>query len=52
MEDEELIEEAQSSPDLSVRREILGGLFQRHHAKVILWCYRFTGNRDSAADLA
>jgi RNA polymerase sigma-70 factor, ECF subfamily len=52
VEDEELIDEARKSSDASVRREILGGLFQRHHSKVILWCYRFSGNRDSAADLA
>lgn len=50
--DEELIEQARRSAEVAVRREILGELFQRHQSKVILWCYRFTGNRDSAADLA
>ena len=27
-------------------------LFQRYHRKVAAWCYRFTGDRESAADLA
>ncbi len=27
-------------------------LFGRYHARVATWCYRFTGDRDSAGDLA
>jgi RNA polymerase sigma-70 factor (ECF subfamily) len=27
-------------------------LFQRHHSRVAAWCFRMTGNVDSAADLA
>ena len=27
-------------------------LFERHYQRVSLWCLRFTGNRESAADLA
>ena len=27
-------------------------LFKRHYQRVSLWCLRFTGNRESAADLA
>ena len=27
-------------------------LFQRHYAKVALWCYRVAGDRDAATDLA
>lgn len=27
-------------------------LFQRYHRKVAAWCYRFTGDRESAGDLA
>lgn len=27
-------------------------LFGRYHARVAAWCYRFTGDRSSAADLA
>ena len=27
-------------------------LFRRYHAKVAAWCYRFTGDRESAGDLA
>src|SRR4051812_46831379 len=51
-EDKELIAEIRRSPDAAVRRELLGGLFQRHRTKVVLWCYRFAGNPDLAADLA
>jgi len=50
-EDEELIDECRRSTDSAVRRELVGLLFQRHQAKVILWCYRFAGNREMAADL-
>ena len=50
-EDEELIDDCRRSPDPAVRRDVVGQLFQRHQAKVILWCYRFTGNREMAADL-
>lgn len=27
-------------------------LFRRYHSKVAAWCYRFTGDRESAGDLA
>ena len=27
-------------------------LFRRYHTKVAAWCYRFTGKRESAGDLA
>lgn len=30
----------------------LNELFRRYHARVGLWCFRFTGDRDSGADLA
>src|SRR5262249_35139465 len=32
--------------------ELIGELFRRHYARVARWCFRFIGNRDSAADLA
>ncbi len=38
------------SPDR--RRELLDQLFARYHAKVALWCFRVTGDRNSAADMA
>ena len=34
------------------RREILNELFSRYHSKVAAWCYRSTGDRETAADLA
>src|SRR5689334_18354558 len=53
LSDEELISRA-SLDGLSAarRREILNELFGRYHTKVALWCYRVTGNREEAADLA
>ncbi len=52
LSDEELIarwREERESPQAQI---LLGDLFQRHHAKVGLWCLRLTGDRESAADLA
>ena len=34
------------------RRELLDELFGRYHSRVAVWCYRVTGDRESAADLA
>ena len=49
--DEELIERyRQASPD--ARRGLADELFGRHYERVARWCYRFAGNRESAADLA
>lgn len=49
--DEELVERyrGESSPQ---RDPFLNHLFERHHARVAAWCYRMTGEADSAADLA
>jgi RNA polymerase sigma-70 factor (ECF subfamily) len=49
--DEELIAECRrASPD--VRRILVEDLFARYYDRVARWCYRFTGDRESAADLA
>src|SRR5262245_14854702 len=49
--DEELvIHIRQASGEL--RREILNELFGRYQERVARWCFRITGNRDAAADLA
>ena len=32
--------------------ESLDQLFARYHTRVAVWCYRFTGDRESAGDLA
>jgi RNA polymerase sigma-70 factor (ECF subfamily) len=34
------------------REEFLNQLFERHHTRVAAWCYRMTGDVDSASDLA
>jgi RNA polymerase sigma-70 factor (ECF subfamily) len=34
------------------RPDIANQLFERHYHLVARWCYRFTGDRDAAADLA
>ena len=51
LSDEELIDRyrAVGGPQ---REEFLNQLFQRHHTRVAAWCYRMTGDVDSAADLA
>ena len=51
LSDEELValaQEAAGSPPLACINE----LFRRHYARVARWCFRFTGDRESAADLA
>jgi RNA polymerase sigma-70 factor (ECF subfamily) len=49
--DEDLLTEFRRAPADS-RRQIADELFSRHYERVARWCYRFTGNRDAAADLA
>ena len=49
--DEQLVGEyRQASADR--RGEIANDLFARHYERVARWCFRFTSNRESAADLA
>ena len=48
--DEELIARAQRDP--AKARFCWEQLFLRHHQKVALWCLRYSGDRDKAADLA
>ncbi len=49
--DESLIAQyRKASPD--EQRTIANELFARHYERVARWCYRFTGERESAADLA
>jgi RNA polymerase sigma-70 factor (ECF subfamily) len=52
LSDEALVAKFQSDPDLLSQRAIVDELFARYHSRVAAWCLRFTGNRDSAADLA
>jgi len=50
--DEELISRYRLAPASDRGRELLDELFRRHRARVVAWCYRLTGDRDLAADLA
>lgn len=49
--DEQLIG-AYRQATLDVRRRIADELFARHYERVARWCFRYTSNRESAADLA
>lgn len=48
--DEELFASARAGGPDGTR--YLNELFRRHQTRVILWCLRFTGDREAAADLA
>ncbi len=50
--DEELLSRARDETDPAASRSMVQELFSRHHRKVAAWCLRFTGDRESAADLA
>ena len=50
--DEELVAEYHLAPASDRSRQLLDELFRRHRARVITWCYRLTGDRDFAPDLA
>jgi RNA polymerase sigma-70 factor, ECF subfamily len=50
--DEELVARYQSESDSPRARGLINELFGRHHSRVAAWCYRMTGDRESAADLA
>lgn len=49
--DEELIRAYAQAP-ADERRALANVLFDRHYLRVARWCFRFTGERESAADLA
>jgi RNA polymerase sigma-70 factor, ECF subfamily len=48
--DEELVERYRGAA--AGGESFLSQLFERHHTRVAAWCYRMTGEIDSAADLA
>ena|SRR5437660_8271305 len=50
--DEELIAVLRESPVSPLASELYSELFQRHHQRVAAWCFRFTGNKEAALDLA
>ena len=50
--DEELIARYRLAPQAEASRALIDELFRRHQSRVIAWCYRLTGNRTQAFDLA
>jgi RNA polymerase sigma-70 factor, ECF subfamily len=52
LSDEELIAQYRLAPHAERSRPYLETLFRRHQTRLAAWCYRFTGDRTSAADLA
>src|SRR5580704_10558366 len=52
LSDEELISRWRGLAHAPEAQSLLNDLFQRHHARVALWCLRLSGDRESAADLA
>jgi RNA polymerase sigma factor (sigma-70 family) len=52
LSDEELVAQFRTHGGSSKGNKWIDELFQRYHSRVALWCYRFTGKRDLASDLA
>ena len=50
--DEDLAAAVAGAADADTRRRLADELFARHYERVARWCYRFTGDRDVAADVA
>ena len=50
--DDELVARFRSDGGPPKGNRWIDQLFGRYHSKVALWCYRFTGERDLAGDLA
>lgn len=49
--DEQLVERCRESSDAD-RRAAANVLFARHYERVGRWCFRFSGDRETAADMA
>ncbi len=52
LSDEQLITQYRLAPASEGSRRLIDELFHRHLARVVAWCYRFTGDRQLAPDLA
>lgn len=52
LSDEELVARSRAEAGSSSADVWINELFLRYHARVAVWCFRFTGNRESAGDLA
>ena len=52
LSDEELIANCRAATSPVLSRQYVDEAFRRNHPKIARWCFRFTRDRDSAADLA
>ncbi|MCU1384025.1 MAG: polymerase, sigma-24 subunit, subfamily [Acidobacteria bacterium] len=52
LSDEELIARYRLAPASTASRRLVEELFRRHQGRVVAWCYRLTGDRTNAVDLA
>jgi RNA polymerase sigma-70 factor, ECF subfamily len=52
LSDEELIARYRLAPGADRSRALIETLFRRHQTRVAAWCYRLSGDRTLAADLA
>jgi RNA polymerase sigma-70 factor (ECF subfamily) len=52
LSDEELIAQYRLAPGSDRSRPFVEELFRRHQSRVVAWCYRLTGDRTQAVDLA
>lgn len=52
LSDEALVSAYLTASAKAERRELLEALFARYYQRVAAWCYRHTGDREKAADLA
>jgi len=52
LSDEELVAQYRRAPTTERARQLLDELFGRHRPQVVSWCYRLTGDRARAPDLA
>src|SRR2546423_6821729 len=52
LSDEDLIARYRLAPAAEQSRRLLEELFRRHQSRVVAWCYRLTGDRARALDLA
>lgn len=50
--DEQLLVRYRQQAGSAQSRQLLDELFGRHYTRVSVWCLRFTGNRETAFDLA
>lgn len=52
LSDNDLVRRWRSNRETRDGEDSLNELFGRYHSRLALWCYRFTGDRNSAGDLA